>query len=230
MALFLLIDTASDKALACLANEQRILALAVNEDQKNHAAFIQPAIQQLAEEAAIGLNQLDAIAVTGGPGSYTGLRVGMATAKGLCYALQKPLIVLNTLELIAMAAQGILKADSQLPKGDFYYCPMIDARRMEVFTAMYNADMQEVEPVHAKILDGNSYSNYSGSPIVFCGKGSAKFRPIHPVDTDIFIEENYPARIILQKTIINYLEKEFSAVAYAEPLYGKAFYNTQQPK
>ncbi|MEK7200188.1 MAG: tRNA (adenosine(37)-N6)-threonylcarbamoyltransferase complex dimerization subunit type 1 TsaB, partial [Bacteroidota bacterium] len=103
MPLLLHIDTATEHASVCLSEGCIVLGLIESDEQKNHASFIQPAIQQLMANSPYSLNQLDAIAVTAGPGSYTGLRVGLASAKGICYALDKPLIMVNTLEVMAQA-------------------------------------------------------------------------------------------------------------------------------
>src|SRR6187401_260662 len=131
MALILNIDTAVDVASICLAKDGKVLSIAKNESQKDHASWLHVAIKEVFEENNLELRSVDAIAVTGGPGSYTGLRIGVATAKGICYALNKPLISVNTLESFAA---GIRKKN---PDFD-YYVPMLDARRMEVYCAIYD--------------------------------------------------------------------------------------------
>src|SRR5687768_2649863 len=123
MALILNIDTATETAMVSLAENDSILSFAVNNNQKDHASFLHPAIQDIINKTNKTIGEVDAVAVTSGPGSYTGIRVGMAAAKGLCYALQKPLITLNTLEVIALSSIEKIKEDA-------LYCPMIDARRM----------------------------------------------------------------------------------------------------
>src|ERR1051325_9884884 len=143
MALILNIDTAIETASICLSEDKNVLKFAINENQKDHAAWLSVAIKTLMKEAGIQLNQLNTIAVTIGPGSYTGLRVGLSAAKGLCYALNIPLITIGTLEMMAMAAK-------EEPVD--LLCPMIDARRLEVFTAVYNKKMEEVRSPHSLIL------------------------------------------------------------------------------
>ncbi|HUP13519.1 MAG TPA: tRNA (adenosine(37)-N6)-threonylcarbamoyltransferase complex dimerization subunit type 1 TsaB, partial [Niastella sp.] len=142
--LILNIDTATDQAIVSLSKEGSVIGTLENNAQKDHAAWIQLAINSLLQKHGSAMHQLQAIAVTAGPGSYTGLRVGMATAKGLCFALQIPLITINTLQVMANAAidQFLLKA-SQMPL-PLCFCPMIDARRMEVFTAVYDKALQEI--------------------------------------------------------------------------------------
>src|SRR5687767_1657626 len=135
MALILNIDTAMELASICLSDEKEVLSFSENRDQKDHAGWLQPAIKQVMDDAGFSLSELAAIAVTSGPGSYTGLRVGLSSAKGLCFALKLPLITVNTLEAMAQAVPSEAAA---------LRCPMIDARRMEVFTAIYDDAMNEV--------------------------------------------------------------------------------------
>ena len=140
MALILNIDTATEHASACLSKDGQLLAMESNPNQKDHASFIQPAIQRLMAAVNYELLAIDAIAVSNGPGSYTGLRVGLSTAKGLCYALNKPLILINTLEIIATAAiQHTVEASAgQL------FCPMIDASVVEQAIVDHEAELAEI--------------------------------------------------------------------------------------
>src|SRR6187431_3411411 len=151
MALILNIDTAVDVASICLAKDGNVLTIAMNESQKDHASWLHIAIKEIFEKNNLALGSVDAIAVTGGPGSYTGLRIGMATAKGICYALNKPLISLNTLLMMAHAAK---QENADL------FCPMIDARRMEVFTAIYTKELEIVKDPVAITLNEKSFAEY----------------------------------------------------------------------
>src|SRR5258705_10091745 len=170
MALILNIDTAVDIASVCLAKDAEVLSIAKNEKQKDHAAWLHIAIKEIFEKNNLELRSVDVIAVTGGPGSYTGLRIGMAKAKGICYALNKPLITLNTLLVMANAAKEEI---SDL------LCPMIDARRMEVFAAIYTKDLQVVKEPIAITLNENSFDEYLiNNSICFFGNGSYKFQSI----------------------------------------------------
>src|SRR6187455_1813835 len=170
MALILNIDTAVDVASICLAKDGMVLSIAVGESQKDHASWLHIAIKEIFEKNDLELRAVDAIVVTGGPGSYTGLRIGMATAKGICYALNKPLISLNTLLAMANAAKDE-NAD--------LLCPMIDARRMEVFTAIYTKELQIVKEPVAITLNENSFTEYfSNNNVCFFGNGSNKFQAI----------------------------------------------------
>ena len=146
MALILNIDTSTEKASICIASNGVSTALLENAQQKEHAGWIHPAIEELLEQTKYTLHDLEAIAVTAGPGSYTGLRVGMATAKGLCYALNIPLITENTLRAMALASRQAY--DGKINLENILFCPMIDARRMEVFTALFNPALEEVNGIN----------------------------------------------------------------------------------
>src|SRR5687767_10460248 len=148
MALILNIDTAVDVASLCLAIDGKLLSIAKNESQKDHSLWLHIAIKEIFEKNNLELGSVDAIAVTGGPGSYTGLRIGMATAKGICFALNKPLISMNTLLVMANAAKNE-SAD--------LLCPMIDARRMEVFTAIYTKELKTVKEPAAIQVNEKSF-------------------------------------------------------------------------
>ncbi len=220
MSLILNIDTASERAHVSLAKDGLILHVLSNELQKEHAAFLQVAIQQLTISADINLNKIDAIAVIAGPGSYTGLRVGMASAKGLCYALKKPLITMNTLEVLTASALQLFPTDRE----DIFYCPMMDARRMEVFTAVYNHDLSKHLPPCAMILDESSFEKeLAANKIIFFGNGSDKWNLIckHP---NAFFK---PVAILpesMSKSSHNlFSEKKFTELAYSEPFYLKEF-------
>ena len=135
MALILIIDSAFEQCVVALSNNEEVIAHEESIVQKDHASFLQPAIKKVCDTASLNLSSIDAIAVVNGPGSYTGLRVGLASAKGIAYVLNKPLLLLNTLDVLAFA----LQKESSL-KTNILFCPMIDARRMEVFTALYNTE------------------------------------------------------------------------------------------
>jgi tRNA threonylcarbamoyladenosine biosynthesis protein TsaB len=219
MALILNIDTATESASISLSKEGHSLALLHNKDQKEHAAWLHPAIEEMMGQTGFRMKDLDAVAVTAGPGSYTGLRVGMAAAKGFCYALAIPLITENTLKVMAFAAR------EQVPSSGLF-CPMIDARRMEVFTAVYQNDMVAVMPTTAMIIDENSFSAWLASDKVsFFGDGSYKCKPIITAPSAAFIEINYHAGYLGILSFLRYLQCEFTGLAYSEPAYTKEFYS-----
>jgi len=230
MALILNIDTAVEIASICLAKDGEVLSIAKNvrkdsfgESQKDHASWLHIAIKEIFEKNNFELRTVDAIAVTGGPGSYTGLRIAMATAKGICYALNKPLISVNTLLVMANAAKDTRK-DSLEESADLL-CPMIDARRMEVFTAIYTKELQIVKEPAAITLNENSFDEYlSDNSICFLGNGSTKFKTINKHEKAIFNDVKADASSMISLSEKSFTEKKFADLAYAEPLYLKEFY------
>jgi len=229
MSLLLHIDTAVENGSVCISKNGGLISIAENKNQKDHAAWIQPAIQLLMKDSGHHLKELDAIAVSNGPGSYTGLRVGLATAKGICFAINKPLITLSTLEVMTCAAIENT-TDYRLPTTDFLYCPLIDARRIEVFTAIYDKELNIVLPPHARIIDENSFEEQlSGNKILFFGNGAAKCKPIIQSGNALFdnIEHDASAMINLAEKKLS--AKGFTDLAYSEPFYIKDFH-TVQPK
>ena len=154
-----------------------------------------------------------------GPGSYTGMRVGLASAKGLCYALSIPLITFNSLELMALSAIRFANDDAAL------YCPMIDARRMEVFTAIYTYTLQEMLPPTAMILDENSYAEFLVfDKIYFSGSGIEKFQGLNKSSNSIFINEKIDTKSLAEISWKKYLKNDIENLPYAQPLYIKDFY------
>jgi len=227
MALILNIDTATEHASGCLSKHGEFLAIENHPKQTDHAAFIQPAIKKLMLIAGYPLSDIDAVAVSNGPGSYTGLRVGLSTAKGICYALDKPLILINTLEIIASAAIGYSTGNDDKA---MFFCPMIDARRMEVFTAVYDYNLQQTVTPTALILTEQSFSNLLDQhTIMFSGSGSEKFRTLIKNDNTIFLNMQHDARHMQTIAENMYLLKTFADKAYSEPYYLKKFYK-QAPK
>ncbi len=222
MSLVLNIDTATATALVCLAKDGKPLRSLANTAQKDHASFLQVAIQQLVNDTGIALKDIDAVAVTAGPGSYTGLRVGMASAKGLCYALDKPLITLSTLAVLAVSAvQQLNNVENCL------FCPMIDARRMEVFTAVYNGALKLILQPCAMILDERSFSEQlNQGRVVFFGSGSAKWSGLchHPNASFADISITSEALASLSEGLC--VSSQFTKLAYAEPVYLKEFNDT----
>ncbi|MCW3089272.1 MAG: tsaB [Ferruginibacter sp.] len=223
MNIILNIDTAVDVASVSIAKDGEIMARASNSQQKDHGGFLQPAIASLLKDTGISIQELDAIAISAGPGSYTGLRVGMATAKGLCYALKKPLITINTLEILASAA--ISQFNEKSLKDSPLFCPMIDARRNEVFTAMYHQNLREVLKPVALVLDQNSFAkSLLNSRVFFFGNGSEKWKLFCSSSNANFIElaDNHMAMSKLADRL--YRLDEFADLAYSTPFYLKEFY------
>lgn len=217
MALILNIDTAVQTASICLADGEQALAEALNPTDRAAAGWLHPAIQELMARCGYALQQVDAVAVSAGPGSYTGLRVGMAAAKGLCYALNRPLITINTLQMMAAAA---------VSNSEALLCPMIDARRMEVFTAVYTRHLQEVIAPHNLILTDMSFHTVlEAHQLLFFGNGSHKAASIINHSNASFVEVTASARHLVCLSHKTYCHSGFADVAYAEPFYGKDFHS-----
>ena len=217
MSLILHIDTATETAQVSLAKDAVVLQSLYNESQKDHGAFLQPAIQQLSNETSTLLKDIDAIAVTAGPGSYTGLRVGMASAKGLCYALGKPLITLNTLEVLAASAINTIDPSSLL-------CPMIDARRMEVYTALYDGQLKNVLAPTALILDQSSFKEqFLKHRIIFFGSGANKWEAVCNNPNAAFETVAILPEAMAKLAEIYFVKQDFAILAYSDPFYLKEF-------
>jgi len=218
MSLILNIDTSTEIAMVCLSENGFVITDRVNTNQKDHASFLHVAICELLKKQGLELKALSAIAVTEGPGSYTGLRVGLSTAKGLCYALDKPLILISSLEIIANDARNKYK------EANLLFCPMIDARRMEVFTGLYDHDLRILVKPSAKILDKDFLSNYlNDEKIVFSGNGSMKFQAIMGNKNAIFFETNNLSFSISQISTDRFNSSIFSDLAHSDPQYLKEF-------
>lgn len=191
--------------------------MAINTAQKEAAGWLHPAIRELLQAHGFALAQLNAVAVMAGPGSYTGLRVGMATAKGLCYALKIPLVTVNTLQAMALAA---------LPEPADLLCPMIDARRMEVFTAVYNRQLEVVAPPKAVILEPGTFAELlKENTIAFSGNGSTKFRTLLQHSHARFSTLTTDATHLAVLAHRQFVQGQLADLAYAEPFYGKEFYS-----
>jgi tRNA threonylcarbamoyladenosine biosynthesis protein TsaB len=211
------IDTAVQTASISLAKDGVSLATRLSTSQRDHAAWLQPAIAALVHDFDISLNHLDAISVSAGPGSYTGLRVGMATAKGICYALQKPLLLVSTLKM--MAVSGISGKDELI-------CPLIDARRMEVFTAVYDQQLNEIVAPHNQILAEESFKDIlNQQSVLFFGTGSKKLRNTLQHTNATFKDIDSTAEHMAPLSYQKFLNKEHADLAYSEPFYGKEFYS-----
>lgn len=219
MARILFIDTAVEQGSICVSEDGRPVAALYNDAAKEHAGWLQPAIGSLMAGQDQHLHALDAVAVSAGPGSYTGLRVGMATAKGLCYALSKPLIAINTLTIMAHAAARQIG-------GGIWFCPMIDARRMEVFTGVYDAQLKEKMPPQALVLTETSYNPWlEQMPVCFFGNGAGKYKNLLKSSRASFEEVIVKVDDGASLAAEMYSRQVFADLAYAEPFYLKPFYS-----
>jgi tRNA threonylcarbamoyladenosine biosynthesis protein TsaB len=213
------INTALSEASVGLGVDGQLQQVLKNSIQQQHAAFLQPAIQTLCSQLDIPLKALDAVAVMNGPGSYTGLRVGLSAAKGICYALGIPLICINTLQWIS-AGNGDTDAD--------LICPMIDARRMEVFTAVFNKKQETVLAPAPMILEAQSFlSVLENNRMAFIGDGASKWQTICNHPNAIFPEPEHGPEAFHALACKAFEQKDFADLAYAEPFYLKGFFSAQ---
>jgi len=220
MALILNIDTSMETAGICLSLEGNALLHREHPEQKDHAAWLHNSIRDMLAEGGYRVADLQAVAVTAGPGSYTGLRVGMAAAKGLCYALKIPLITESSLTLLAFTVQG-RAGELRVPM----ICPMIDARRMEVFAALYTKDLEEILPASAMVLDEESWAGYlDQQPILFTGSGCRKWLALVHGDHILYEEARSPGISLAKLAEKKFNAAEFTDIVYSEPVYIKEFY------
>ncbi|UMY65988.1 MULTISPECIES: tRNA (adenosine(37)-N6)-threonylcarbamoyltransferase complex dimerization subunit type 1 TsaB [unclassified Flavobacterium] len=216
MALILNLETATKNCSVALARDGVLVALReVADAGYAHAERLHVFIEECLAEAEAAFSDLDAIAVSEGPGSYTGLRIGVSAAKGLCYALGKPLIAVPTLEVLARAANtqtGTIVA-------------MLDARRMEAYTAVFSADGTQLRETQPEILTPTSFADLP-APIWLIGDAQAKFRELAPEADFQFCEAIlYPsATNMVKASFARYQNREWVDVAYFEPVYLKEFF------
>lgn len=213
------INTALSKASIGIGKDGLLVDELTNTVQLDHAAFIQPAIRELCDRNGISLGDCAAVAVVNGPGSYTGLRVGLSSAKGICYALKKPLICINTLEWMAYGNKK---------HGPKLICPMIDARRMEVFRAVYDSTMQLLVEPGAEIIDANSFKKLlEEKEMVFVGDGAAKWKQVCQHSNAHFPTPSHSAADLASIAFRFFEQAAFADLGSIEPFYTKAFYSTQ---
>jgi tRNA threonylcarbamoyladenosine biosynthesis protein TsaB len=226
MALILSIETSTTECSVAITDKGKVVVFEKLFLEKSHANLLTVAIESIASHANIKLADLDAIAVSKGPGSYTGLRIGVSTAKGLCYALDKPLIAINTLK--AMASEVNVFNVNKL-----VLCPMIDARRMEVYTALFDADLKELQTTVAKVLDEGSFDEtLMSTNVLFFGNGSNKFQDlVQNITSAYFIDGVSPSADAVGKLAFeSFTNGDFEDVAYFEPFYLKDFMATTPKK
>lgn len=217
MALILNLETATTVCSVALGSNGALLFLEEMNEDYTHAEKLTLYIEHVLNKEGFKLNDLDAIAISKGPGSYTGLRIGTSTAKGLCYALNKPLIAINTLRSMA---NGIVDSAKEQ-----YYCPMIDARRMEVYCAIYDFKNKEIRKTAAEIIDEHSFSELlEKNKIVFFGDGAAKCKTKLTHHHAIFMDDVFnSAKNMLSLSQLAFDSGHFEDVAYFEPYYLKDF-------
>ncbi|WP_129713653.1 tRNA (adenosine(37)-N6)-threonylcarbamoyltransferase complex dimerization subunit type 1 TsaB [Pedobacter sp. SYP-B3415] len=221
------IETATKVCSVAISTDGETRYVLEEEGQNLHASRLTPLIDEAMKAAGVTFSELDAVAVSKGPGSYTGLRIGVSTAKGLCYALDKPLIAVETLE---MMAAGYAEQDAGAQ--GFLICPMIDARRMEVYTGLFDASGRRLSETSAEVIDEESFAAVlAEQPVIFLGDGAEKCRAVLTQPNARFDTRNFnSARHMSKPAFAAWQSKSFEDVAYFEPFYLKDFVVTPSKK
>ena len=228
MARILLLDTATEVCSVALSENGRVVAYQEENSGFRHSELLTLFIGELLNDKGWLFEQLDAVSVSRGPGSYTGLRIGVSVAKGLCYGLNLPLIAVSSIDSMAHHMAQLLMERKDPDPSDILLCPMIDARRMEVFTALYNREGSPLTEVKAEIIHDDSFSEELGTgKVYFFGNGANKCREKikHPnarFEDDIHASARFMSKIATE----NYHKKKFENLAYFEPFYLKDFIAT----
>lgn len=215
MTYILHLETATKVCSVALSKDGELMALKeIAEENYSHAENITLFIEDVLKQAEISIKNINAVSVSSGPGSYTGLRIGVSTAKGLCYPLNIPLISVDS--LLALSEIALLKHPN------INLCPLIDARRMEVFNAIYNEKGEQIKPISADIIEADSYSEFE--PFVYFGDGADKLQDIWKdknctIDSTILSSAKGQVNLAYKK----FLAQDFEDVAYFEPFYLKDF-------
>tara|TARA_Y100000389_G_C17437566_1_gene506467 strand:+ start:414 stop:1100 length:687 start_codon:yes stop_codon:yes gene_type:complete len=225
MAYILHIETSTKQCSVALAYKGKpLFSRVLNSESFSHNEKLHLFISEVLEEANLKPKQLDAISVSKGPGSYTGLRIGVAAAKGFCFALDIPLIALNSLEILV---QGVTQSEVEL------IIPMMDARRMEVYTAIFDGSKNWINQTSALVLNQDSFKEIvKDKTVLFLGNGTNKFQELIPeINLTHSFENNYPNAIdMVELTWGKYISEDFESLAYFEPFYLKDFQTTTPKK
>lgn len=223
----LLIETSTELCSTALARDGKIISYRESTGSREHASLTAVFIKEMLDEAGLTMADCSAVCVSMGPGSYTGLRVGVSTAKGLCFGAGKPLLAVGTLDTLVWQAIS----EKLLPDVCINIIPMIDARRMEVYTAVFSADGNQTSETESMILDGGSFADVlDQGPALFIGDGARKASEVIKHENAHFIQCCPKASSMLIPAMEEYKEKRFKDVAYFEPFYLKEFVATVSKK
>ena len=230
MALILNIETATTVCSVSLARDGELLNLKESRDEKSHSTLLTVFMKDILSSSQSNMNDLDAVAVSKGPGSYTGLRIGVSVAKGIVYGTGCPLIGINTLQAMAYSVVDTSKSVDH-PENTLF-CPMIDARRMEVYLAFYTIKNKPFTEIKAEIIHPGSFSDILKNHIIwFFGNGAGKCRQVIHHPNAQFLDNIEPsAKSMVKMSEQAYHEKHFEDPAYFEPFYLKDFIATQPKK
>ena len=227
MSRIILIETSTALCSTAIAVDGRIAASRESREPRSHAAMTAPFVREMLDELGLKADDCDAVCVSAGPGSYTGLRVGSSTAKGLCFASGKPLLAVRTLEVLAWQALE----DGLLPDGCRYVIPMIDARRMEVYTAVFSPDMKKLGGTKPLIVGPDSFAEQlEEGPVLFIGDGAEKCSGLITSPNAHFVQTCPRASAMLRPALREFEARNFRDTAYFEPFYLKQFQATVSRK
>ena len=239
--MILCLETSTAVCSVSLVDKGNVVALRESLDGQNHAEKITIFIDEVMKEAGVAYKDLDAVATSMGPGSYTGLRIGVSAAKGLCYAMEKPLIAIDTLAAMAegfkdnkttgqqdnKSAVGVdSQSQSQSQQSESILCPMIDARRMEVYTAFFNEKLERISETEALIVDENSFMELKqNNHLYLFGDGADKLASLFENEANITVVEKFHCSASYMAKLAEdaFNNKQFVDVAYFEPFYLKNF-------
>lgn len=230
MPYILYLETATHVCSVAIAKNDRLIAIKETSIENSHSSLITVFVEEVVQEAKIQFTDLNAVCVSMGPGSYTGLRIGVSSAKGFCYALNIPLIAVNTLQ--SMANSYIQKNLAEINEATLL-CPMIDARRMEVYSALFNKKLSFIRTTHADIIDETSFQKFlKNNTLIFFGNGAEKCKPFLNKNDHVIFDSDYlvSATGMISLALEKYKKQEFENLAYFEPYYLKDFIATTPKK
>ena len=231
MERIILIETSTALCSTAIAEDGVITSYRESSAPKAHASLTAVFIEEMLSERGLGISDCDAVCVSMGPGSYTGLRVGVSTAKGLCFGSGNPLLAVGTLDTLVAQVSDVISSEVEKPISFKYIIPMIDARRMEVYTAVFTADGRQITETAPAIIDENSFAEYlAQGPCLFIGDGAGKCADVIKHPDAHFIQCHPKASSMLVPALNAYKEKRFEDVAYFEPFYLKEFVATVSRK
>jgi tRNA threonylcarbamoyladenosine biosynthesis protein TsaB len=219
MALILSIETSTSVCSVGLHDNGGLLAVTEIHQEYSHASKLGTLVQEVMNLAGIKMEKIDAVAISSGPGSYTGLRIGTSLAKGLCYALEIPLIAVSSLLVLATKVRNVNTSDA-------FLCPMIDARRMEVYCQLFDSNLEEKEPVKSVVVEGKSFDEYLNiKPVIFFGNGAMKCRQVIVHNNSKFLGDVTPSAVEVGQIAYKKLERgEVEDLVNFVPHYLKEFF------
>ena len=223
----ILIETSTSLCSTALVEDGKVVCERLSTEPRAHASMTAPYVNEMLKERGLGVKDCNAVAVSKGPGSYTGLRVGVSTAKGLCFGAGIPLISVGTLDTLVWQAMD----DGLVPEGCRYIVPMVDARRMEVYTAVFTPDGKQVTPTEAMVVGEDSFKEQlSEGPVLFIGDGAGKCQGVINSHNAHFVQCCPKASGMNRPAVAALNEGKFEDVAYFEPYYLKEFMTTTSKK